>query len=395
MNAKVKFSFFDSLIGQCALVWDKEGILRNVLPLDSPSLTKSAVLAKFPEAIPTELNKEMKRVVSKIQLAISGEEADLDFVQVNASNWSSFNKKVYGCAKNIPIGSTTTYGLLAKSMGHPKAFRAVGTALGKNPVPIIVPCHRILGGDGGLRGFSAANGVVTKQMLLRLEGCKGFPYFLDYDPLESSKFLAHADPKLAKLIKLIGPPCISPPRKAQIFESLAKAIISQQLSVKAAQSIYRRVIEGFGLNNGKLDIDRIFRARSQKLRACGLSQNKVQYLKELSRQVRDKCLPSVEELRSMSDIEVVDSLTKIRGIGKWTAEMILIFQLGRSDVLAVDDLALRKGHAVLLGKRNHESRRDELLTYASRWKPYRSAACWYLWRLNQSSLQEDYLSFTH
>ena len=94
----------------------------------------------------------------------------------------------------------------------------------------------------------------------------------------------------------------------------------------------------------------------------------------------------------MSNSEVVDSLTKLKGVGKWTAEMILIFQFGRADVLAVDDLALRKGHGILLGKKNHESSREQLETYAKRWRPYRSAGCWYLWRLNKISLMNDYLT---
>ncbi len=392
MSSKVRFCFFESVLGRCALVWSAEGVIRNFLPFESPSETKNEVFKEFPEAMETSLNKEMKKVVSKLKFAISGAKVDFDDVLINKSNWSPFNKKVFECAKSIPIGSTTTYGLLAKSIGHPNAFRAVGTALGKNPVPIIIPCHRVLGANGSLRGFSASNGVITKQILLRLEGCRDQTFFLDYDPIESSIFLAKSDSRLAKIIKLIGPPSISPPQKVQIFDSLSKAIISQQLSVKAAQSISRKLILECGKKNGNLDFEQIFKARNEKLKACGLSENKVHYLKELAKYARDKHLPSGEQLKCLSDSEVVHSLTKIKGVGKWTAEMILIFQLGRADVLAVDDLALRKGHGILLGKKNHESSRDELQTYARRWRPYRTAACWYLWRLNKVSLRNDYLT---
>ena len=392
MSPKVRFSFYESVLGKCALVWGGEGVLRNFLPFESPSETQNEVLHEFAEAVETGLNKEMQKVVSKLRLAISGAKVDFNDVLINKSNWSPFNKKIYEYTQSIPTGSTTTYGFLADAIGHPNAFRAVGTALGKNPLPIIIPCHRVLGRDGSLRGFSASNGIITKQILLRLEGCEVQPPFIGYDPLESSDFLAKSDPRLAKLIKLVGPPCINIPRKVQIFEPLSRAIISQQISVKAAQSISRKLTEEFGKKNGNLDIERIFKARHEKLKACGLSENKALYLKELAKHARDKQLPSGEELKCMSNSEVVDSLTKLKGVGKWTAEMILIFQFGRADVLAVDDLALRKGHGILLGKKNHESSREQLETYAKRWRPYRSAGCWYLWRLNKISLMNDYLT---
>ena len=142
---------------------------------------------------------------------------------------------------------------------------------------------------------------MTKQFLLQLEGCEFQSSFIGYDRLESSDFLAKSDPRLAKLIKLVGPPCIKVPRKVQIFEPLSRAIISQQISVKAAQSISSKLTKEFGKRNGNLDIERIFKARYEKLKACGLSQNKAQYLKELSKCARDKQLPSGGELKCMSN----------------------------------------------------------------------------------------------
>ena len=165
-SCKVRFSFYESVLGKCALVWGGEGVLRNFLPFESPSETLNEVLHEFAESVDTGLNKEMQKVVSKLRLAISGAKVDFNDVLINKSNWSPFSKKIYEYTKSIPPGSTTTYGLLADAIGHPNAFRAVGTALGRNPVPIIIPCHRVLGRDGSLRGFSASNGIMTKQILL-------------------------------------------------------------------------------------------------------------------------------------------------------------------------------------------------------------------------------------
>jgi len=196
---------------------------------------------------------------------------------------------------------------------------------------------------------------------------------------------------MARLIRMLGPPGIEPPRKVQLFESLLKAIVSQQLSVAAAATIHSRVVEQFRCGLSRLDAARIASSDEVDLTACGLSKSKARSVKELASCVLDKSLPSEKELREMADEDIVESLTSVRGIGKWTAQMILIFQLGRPDVLAVDDLALRKGLAILVGRKELQSSRMDLEKYARRWRPFRSAASWYLWRLNRSPLKEDYL----
>ena len=386
----VRYGFFDSLVGKCAIVWDGGGLLRVCLPLESPSETRVSILNDFPDAKESPLTRLSKKIALAISCAISGGKVNFSFVPVNSCNWSEFDTKVYKAAKSIRQGTTITYGSLAKEIGRPSAYRAVGTALGKNPVPIVVPCHRVIAGDGSLRGFSAARGVATKRILLKLEGCNWLSDSLQYDLLESSQFLKTADPRMARLIRMVGPPGIDPPRKVQLFESLLKAIVSQQLSVTAAATIHSRVVEQFHCGFSRLDPTRILISDEVYLTACGLSKNKARSVKELASRVLDKSLPSEKELQEMADEDIVESLTSVRGIGRWTAQMILIFQLGRPDVLAVDDLALRKGLAILVGKKLQSSRTD-LEKYARRWRPFRSAGSWYLWRLNRSPLKEDYL----
>mgnify|MGYP001215192670 CR=1 FL=1 len=143
----IRYAFFDSLVGKSAIVWDGGGLLRVCLPLESPSETKYSILNDFPDAIESPLTRLSKKITLAISAAISGDKVNFSFVPVNSCHWSEFDKKVYKVARRIPRGTTITYGSLAKVIGSPSAYRAVGTALGKNPIPIVVPCHRVIAGD--------------------------------------------------------------------------------------------------------------------------------------------------------------------------------------------------------------------------------------------------------
>lgn len=152
------------------------------------------------------------------------------------------------------------------------------------------------------------------------------------------------------------------------------SIISQQISVKAARAIRSRVE---ALVDGHPLPDRILALDQDTLRAAGLSNSKVRYLKDLAERVAGEDL-NLDNLRHLSDDEVIAELTQVKGIGRWTAEMFLIFSLGRPDILPVDDLGLRAGIKRLHGL-DHLPNADECRALAAPWRPYRSLGTWYLW----------------
>ena len=168
---------------------------------------------------------------------------------------------------------------------------------------------------------------------------------------------------------------VEPKRGADaLFASLASSVVSQQLSVKAAATIWERLKEAAG---GAVTAESIARLPEDAMRAAGLSAAKVRTLKELSQAVRDGLdLPA---LRKLPEVEAIASLTRVWGIGTWTAEMFLIFALGRLDVFSPGDLGVMRSIEELYGVEKNSHRR-EYLAVAERWAPYRSIACLILWR---------------
>jgi DNA-3-methyladenine glycosylase II len=191
---------------------------------------------------------------------------------------------------------------------------------------------------------------------------------------KARRHLTRRDPLLAQLIKRVGPCTLQP--GAEAFPSLARAIIAQVISTKAAQSITLRVetlLAPHGLTPAAMAA-----ASAEALRGAGLSRAKVQALQDLAGRAESGALP-LDRLDEMTDDDVIDCLVPVRGIGRWTAEMFLIFSLGRLDVLPVDDFGLRAGVRDLyelpdLPGRAALRERGEL------WRPYRSIATWYFWR---------------
>ena len=192
------------------------------------------------------------------------------------------------------------------------------------------------------------------------------------------RHLKQADPVLRRAIEEIGPF-----RQEQVrnrFGALAVAILHQQLATKAAQTITARFCRLYG-QNGRARLptpEALLRTSRRKLRAAGLSRQKIRYLRDLSRKVASGAVP-LARLGRMGDEEVIAALTQVKGIGRWTAEMFLIFSLGRPDVWAVDDLGLQLAVKQLYGLRNHPSG-QKMQRIAEPWRPYRSVASWYLWQ---------------
>jgi DNA-3-methyladenine glycosylase II len=208
---------------------------------------------------------------------------------------------------------------------------------------------------------------------------------LPFDPDRAIAHLCARDRKLAALIDRAGPFTLQLDRSASPFASLLESILYQQLHGKAAATIHRRVREYFG---GDPTPQLLLDTPDEPLRAAGVSGNKIKALRDLAARTLDGAVPSSAAIRRMSDAEIVDRLTEVRGIGVWTVEMLLIFRLGRPDVLPVTDYGVRKGFALTF-QRVPQSRPieaadlpkpDQILRRGRRWAPYRSVASWYLWR---------------
>jgi len=181
------------------------------------------------------------------------------------------------------------------------------------------------------------------------------------------------DRYIGPLIKMYGFCKIKPSKKSDYFTDLVDAITSQQLSGKAAKTIFERVKAKC---SGAITPEKLKDLKTEELRGCGLSYAKCSYVKDLAENVISKKL-KVRELDKLSDDEVERELIAVKGIGKWTAEMFLMFTLARPDIFPVDDLGIRKGTEKLLGK---PLKVGKMAKFAYRWKPYRTIASWYIWK---------------
>ncbi len=200
---------------------------------------------------------------------------------------------------------------------------------------------------------------------------------LPYDPEEAARTLADADPVMAGLIDRAGPLRMEYRAVRTPFEALTRAIIYQQLSGKAAGTIYGRV-EALFPDGGLHDPARVRDAPDDVLRAAGMSRAKVAAVKDLAAKTLDGVVPDLDAFHTMDDDEIVARLVTVRGIGAWTAQMFL-FRLGRPDVFPVTDLGVRRGF-MLAYERPALPAPVDLLAHGERWRPFRSAASWYLWR---------------
>jgi DNA-3-methyladenine glycosylase II len=206
---------------------------------------------------------------------------------------------------------------------------------------------------------------------------------LPYDPEVATAALSAADPKLAKLIARAGPLTMRLASGQSPFEALLESIVYQQLHGKAAATIHARLIAGFQPLPTLTPIhptpQDILDAPTPQLRAAGLSANKTLALRDLAAKTLDGTVPTLARIRRMSDEAIIDHLTRVRGIGKWTVEMFLIFRLGRPDVLPTSDYGVRKGFALTFQNLKPTTKVTPDLR-AKRWQPFRSVASWYMWR---------------
>jgi DNA-3-methyladenine glycosylase II len=200
--------------------------------------------------------------------------------------------------------------------------------------------------------------------------------------------LASTHPRFAALIAqtrtfdVVARPMMRP------FDSLAESIVYQQLHGKAAATIFGRVRALYPRKKW-LDPKQVLATPDKKLRACGLSTNKTAALKDLAAKAIDGTVPSARALTRMADEEIIERLTTVRGIGRWTVEMMLIFDLGRLDVWPVADYGVQKGFAKTFGRRKLPTKK-QFEKIGNKWRPYRSVAAWYFWRaLDKPAVDKD------
>ncbi len=214
---------------------------------------------------------------------------------------------------------------------------------------------------------------------------------LPFDTAEAVRALAAADPKLARLMERAGPFTLRLPAQQSPFGALLRSILYQQLHGKAAAAIHAKLLASFepvcGLGQHP-SAQQVLDCPNEQLRAAGLSANKALAIRDLAAKTVDGTVPSLARIRRMEDEDIIEHLTQVRGIGRWTVEMFLMFRLGRPDILPVSDYGVRKGFALTFQRLSPEIKvtADLLATPAAmerrakRWRPWRSVASWYLWR---------------
>ena len=192
------------------------------------------------------------------------------------------------------------------------------------------------------------------------------------------KHLAAVDPVMARLIREVGPCKLKPEPWRSPFQSLVQAVAHQQLNGTAADTILTRFKKLFPRRRFPQPGD-LANITDEQIRACGFSFAKIAAIRDLAAKTLDGTIPSSRQIEKLGDEEIIARLTAARGVGRWTVEMLLIFQLGRRDVLPVDDFGVRNGFRLAYKKRGMPKPKD-LLKFGQRWRPHATTAAWYLWQ---------------
>lgn len=308
-----------------------------------------------------------------------GKPVQFDFVPLDETGIPPFHRAVYQQVRQLPWGQTAQYGQLAATLGRPGGARAVGQAMARNPFLVVIPCHRVLAANQKLGGFSAEGGVSTKRCMLDLEQALSVPAVSAPSTWNVAEtYLSKKDLKMGAVIQQLGPCVLTPSPATSPHAYLCRSILFQQLSGKAAQRILQRLESTIG--GGHMPTpEQILRTSVEALRACGISGAKAAALQSVSAYAAQ--LPSRRQLDTMEDEEIIQTLLPMRGVGRWTAHMFLIFYLNRPDVFPSQDYGIRKGFQKLYGGKDLPSPAQIERYAAQKWAPQRTVASWYLWRL--------------
>jgi DNA-3-methyladenine glycosylase II len=195
---------------------------------------------------------------------------------------------------------------------------------------------------------------------------------------EALAYLSRADKTLGRLIKKVGPCTLVPEGKRTPFQALVRSVTFQQLNGTAAETIFGRVLALFPHTKFP-SAEELIDTPDEKLRSAGLSRNKTLAVKDIAAKTLAGVIPDGRAIRKLSNEEILERITTVRGVGPWTVEMLLMFTLGREDVLPVTDFGVRKGFALTYGLADLPAPKD-LLAHGEKWRPHRTTAAWYLWR---------------
>ena len=387
------YTLIPTALGPLGLGWSDAGIRHVYLPEATPEATAARLEAKGYKKrrhIAKHLDHSAKRIAQHLR----GRPVDLTEVVLDLDHLPDTRKKIYATLRTVPTGTTLTYGELAEKAGMPGTQQSVGTAMGENPCPVVIPCHRVLPAGGKLGFYSGPGGAVTKAQILRIEGLniwaprtppKRGPDGLEYSWDEAARHLSKADPILAKHFKRLKGDKLEARAMEDPFLYLARSITFQQLAGAAARTIWGRVLDRFAAEGGATrpavpTPESMLAMPEADLRSAGLSAAKTAAMKDLATKALEGIIPHTKDLAKMSDEEIIARLSAVRGVGKWTVEMTLMFRLGRPDVLPVDDLGVRNGFDRVHARKKKVTPK-ELTAYAERWRPYRSVASWLMWRV--------------
>ena len=199
-----------------------------------------------------------------------------------------------------------------------------------------------------------------------------------FDPAEAVTHLRARDEILGEMMDRVGVFDLELRSTESLFEAMLRSIVHQQLHGKAAATIHGRVLAQL-MSHGGTTPEALLKVSDADLRAAGLSKNKMLAVQDLALKCRDGTVPTLKEARKLNDAELIARLTEVRGIGSWTVHMLLIFYLGRPDVLPTGDFSIRLAFRKLYRKRK-DPKPEVIVKHARRWQPYRSVASWYLWR---------------
>jgi methylated-DNA-[protein]-cysteine S-methyltransferase len=394
---EIGFTLFDTPLGRCGIAWGPRGIVAVQLPEARESETRAKLIERKDDAQEALPPPAVQRAIDGIAALLRGNAGDLASIPLDMSGIPPFHRRVYETVRTIPPGASLSYGEVAAKAEAQGAARAVGQAMRRNPFSILVPCHRVFAAGGKIGGYSANGGIATKLKLLSLEAAaaEGAAALfegdgvLPFDPAFALDYLRDADPALGRLVDTIGPFRMQIRRAPSIFIALAEAIVYQQLHGKAAAAIFARLRALYPRAHEAPNAAQILRTGDAKLRGVGLSQSKLLSLKDLARREAAGEIPHLADINRMENEAIIEQLTAVRGIGRWTVEMLLIFRLGRPDVLPLDDFGVRKGFGFAFKKNRGMPTKDEMEKRGKRWQPYRTVASWYLWRAADLATQRE------
>jgi methylated-DNA-[protein]-cysteine S-methyltransferase len=374
------FLLLDTPLGPAGLQWSEAGITGLRFGRTQEGLRAQLSLRGAPEA--RQPPPFVRDAVKKLNAHLLGRPQDFASIPLDFSGTSPSFVDVARALRDTPAGRTVHAEVLANRLALPGGPARLRRLLARSPFPVLLPGHRVLDDGGRLGPWGGGEALHERLLLLESTGQPGL-HAQDGTPdgPRVEVALAHlraADSTLGQLIDEVGPYAVTLRRGHSPYEALARSIVGQQITGRAATAILARLASVFG-TKGVPPPRRILGAKDAQLRAAGLSGGKARAFRDLAAQALAGNVPSWAVLRRWPDERILSTLTEIHGIGRWTVEMVLLFRLGRPDVLPLGDYGVRKGYGRRFTRGRLPSIR-ELQRRGWRWRPYRSVASWYLWR---------------